>query len=162
MADHDSTPRHWLGLAGWLGITYVAATIGGAASVRASDSYQALQQPSWAPPPWLFGPVWTVLYTMMAVAAWLVWRQRGFDRARGPLIFYLVHLVLNAAWSWIFFGYGLIGWALLEVAVLWAVVATLVGLFWRKQPLAGALLIPYLLWVTFATALNASLWQLNA
>lgn len=162
MSEYESTPRQWLGLAGWLGITFVAATIGGAASARAADSYQSLQQPSWAPPSWLFGPVWAVLYTMMAVAAWLVWRQRGFQRARGPLLFYLGHLVINAAWSWIFFGYGLIGWALLEVTVLWAVVATLVGLFWRKRPLAGALLLPYLLWVTFATALNAALWQLNA
>jgi translocator protein len=150
----------WVGLAAWLGLCYVAAFIGS----RFTDTgawYQALEQPAWQPPDWLFGPVWTLLYAMMAVAAWLVWRDRGFRGAPAALTLFLVQLALNVAWSWLFFGEQRPDLAFGEIVLLWiAILATLVA-FWRIRPLAGALLIPYLLWVTYAATLNHAIWQLN-
>jgi tryptophan-rich sensory protein len=117
--------------------------------------------PSWAPPPSVFGPVWTVLYALMAIAAWLVWRIGGFRAARMALILFLAQLAINALWSWLFFGWHLGGLAFADVLALWAlIVATLIS-FWRVRPLAGALLIPYLAWVSFASVLNYAVWQLN-
>jgi translocator protein len=151
--------KQWAGLAAWLGLCYLAAFVGS----RFTDTgawYQALQQPAWQPPDWLFGPVWTLLYAMMAVAAWLVWRDRGF-RAPAALTLFLVQLALNVAWSWLFFGEQRPDLAFGEIVLLWiAILATLLA-FWRIRPLAGALLIPYLLWVTYAATLNYSIWQLN-
>jgi tryptophan-rich sensory protein len=120
-----------------------------------------LVRPSWAPPPSVFGPVWTVLYALMAIAAWLVWRIGGFRAARMALILFLAQLAINALWSWLFFGWHLGGLAFADVLALWAlIVATLIS-FWRVRPLAGALLIPYLAWVSFASVLNYAVWQLN-
>jgi tryptophan-rich sensory protein len=131
------------------------------ASIQAKSFYSQLAQPEWAPPPWVFGPVWTVLYALMGIAAWLVWRSRGFRANRQALTLFLLQLAFNALWSWLFFAWHLGIMALADVLVLWIlIVATLVS-FWRVRPLAGALLIPYLLWVSFASALNFSLWQLN-
>jgi translocator protein len=152
--------RQWAGLAAWLGLCYLAAFVGS----RFTDTgawYQALEQPAWQPPDWLFGPVWTLLYTMMAVAAWLVWREWGRRAVGGALALFLVQLALNVAWSWLFFGQQRPDLAFGEIVLLWiAILATLLA-FWRIRTLAGALLIPYLLWVTFAAALNYSIWQLN-
>ena len=112
-------------------------------------------------PSYLFGPVWTLLYAMMGIAAWLIWRSGGFRSNRTALMLYLVQLVLNALWSWIFFAWQSGFWAFADILVLWVlIIATLVS-FWRVRPLAGGLLCPYLLWVTFASALNYSVWQLN-
>lgn len=150
-----------LGLAGWLGITFVAAAIGGAASVNAGSFYTELVRPEWAPPSWVFGPVWTTLYVGMGVAAWLVWRVDGFRAARTVLSLFLLQLALNALWSWLFFGWHRGALAFADVLLLWVfIVATLIA-FWRVRPLAGALLVPYLLWVSFAAALNYAVWQLN-
>ena len=122
------------------------------------DWYAGLLKPAWTPPDWLFPPVWTLLYVGMAVAAWLVWKRAGFGAA---IVAYLVQLGLNALWSWLFFGLHQPLLGLLDIVLLWlAIVATLV-LFWPIRTLAGLLLIPYLLWVSFAGALNLSLWQLN-
>ena len=111
--------------------------------------------------PDVFGPVWTVLYAVMGIAAWLVWRVGGFRAARTALTLFLVQLAVNALWSWLFFGWQLGGAAFADIALLWVlIVATLVA-FWRVRPLAGVLLVPYLLWVSFAFALNYSVWQLN-
>ena len=150
-----------LGLAGWFVITIVAAAIGAAASIDAGSFYTQLVLPQWAPPPWVFGPAWTVLYALMAIAAWLVWRADGFRAAQGTLTLFLVQLAPNALWSWLFFGWHRGGLAFADILLLWVlVVATLIA-FWRVRALAGALLVPYLLWVSFASALNYAVWQLN-
>ena len=123
--------------------------------------YPTLAKPAWNPPPWVFGPVWTVLYLTMATAAWLVWRKAGFSEAAGPLGIFAVQLALNALWSPLFFGLESPGAALVDIVALWlAVAATLIS-FRRVVPLAGALLVPYWLWVTFATALNLAIWRMN-
>jgi tryptophan-rich sensory protein len=109
----------------------------------------------------VFGPVWTVLFALMAIAAWLVWRSGGFYSHRLALSFFMAQLVFNAFWSWLFFAWHSGAWAFADIILLWAlIVATLLS-FWRIRPLAGVLLVPYLLWVSFAAALNFALWQLN-
>lgn len=150
-----------LGFIAWLVLSYAASYIGALGSFQAQSFYGQLTQPPWAPPPWVFGPVWTVLYGLMAIAAWLVWRSGGFRANRIALSLFLAQLVLNALWSWIFFAWRLGGLAFAEILMLWLlIVATLVA-FWRVRALAGALLVPYLLWVSFASVLNFTLWQLN-
>lgn len=150
-----------LGFVAWLAVSFIAAAVGSAASIQAGPFYAQLVRPEWAPPSDVFGPVWTILYALMGIAAWLVWRVGGFRAARTALTLFLVQLVVNALWSWLFFGWHLGGAAFADIVLLWVlVIATLVA-FWRVRPLAGVLLIPYLLWVSFASALNYSVWQLN-
>ncbi len=150
-----------LGLAGWLVITFVAAAIGGAASVNAGSFYAQLVLPAWAPPAWVFGPVWTVLYVMIGIGAWLVWRVDGYRSARRALTLFLAQLALNSLWSWLFFGWHRGALAFADILLLWVlIVATLIA-FFRVRALAGWLLVPYLLWVSFASALNFAVWQLN-
>ena len=149
------------GLVGWLVLCFIAAAIGGFASIHAAAFYAELVRPTWAPPGSVFGPVWSVLYTLMGIAAWLVWRVDGFRGARTALTLFLLQLALNALWSWLFFAWHRGAIAFADILLLWAlIVATLIA-FWRIRPLAGALLVPYLLWVSFATALNYAVWQLN-
>lgn len=158
---HMSQKNQIIGLVGWLVISFIAGGIGAAASVHASSFYAELVRPGWAPPSAVFGPVWTVLYALMGIAAWVVWRAKGFRAARTSLILFLVQLAVNALWSWLFFGWHLGVLAFADILLLWLfIVATLV-LFWRVRLLAGVLLIPYLLWVSFASALCYSVWQLN-
>ena len=141
--------------------SFIAAAIGSAASIQAGSFYTQLVRPDWAPPPDIFGPVWTVLYALMGIAAWLVWRVAGFRAARTALTLVLEKLAVNALWSWLFFGWHLGAVAFADIVLLWVlIVATLIA-FWRIRPIAGALLIPYLLWVSFASALNYAVWQLN-
>jgi benzodiazapine receptor len=154
-------PKQFAGLLGWLVASFIAAAVGGAASIRAGSFYVQLDRPGWAPPSNVFGPVWTVLYLMMAVAAWLVWRERGFRAARTALSLFLVQLALNALWSWLFFAWRRGGPAFADIVVLWVLIVATLVTFWRIRPLAGALLVPYLAWVTFAAALNYSIWQRN-
>jgi benzodiazapine receptor len=150
-----------VGLIGWLVVCYAVSAVGAVASVQAKAFYGELVQPIWAPPGWVFGPVWTVLYGMMAVAAWLVWRSGGFRVSRSPLYLFLAQLALNGLWSWLFFAWHLGALAFFDIIFLWAcILATLVA-FWRVRPLAGILLLPYLFWVSFAAALNLAVWQLN-
>ena len=151
----------FLGLAGWLIVSFIAAAIGGAASVQAGPFYAQLVHPDWAPPGSVFGPVWTVLYVLMGIAAWLIWRIAGFRAARAALTLFLVQLALNALWSWLFFGWHRGALAFADVLVLWAFIAATLIAFSRIRPLAGALLVPYLLWVTFASALTYAVWQRN-
>jgi benzodiazapine receptor len=156
-----SKTKQILGLVGWLAISFVASGIGAIASISATSFYGQLVQPNWAPPSSVFGPVWTVLYALMGIAAWMVWRTGGFRANRSALTLFLVQLAVNALWSWLFFAWHRGALAFVDIVLLWLlIVATLVS-FWRVRPLAGALLIPYLLWVSFATALNLSVWQLN-
>jgi translocator protein len=150
-----------LGLLGWLVVSFVASAVGAVASVQARAFYSQLVQPEWAPPGALFGPVWATLYTLMGIAAWLVWRGGGYQPNRRALGVFLLQLGVNALWSWLFFAWHSGLWALIDVSVLWVLILITLVLFWRERPLAGALLVPYLLWVSFAWALNYSLWQLN-
>lgn len=157
-ARSTTAPHSLLGLLGFLVVVAVAAGLGAVASSSAGSQYARLDLPSFGPPSSVFGPVWTVLYVMIAVAAWLVWRRTGWDRA---LTLWAVQLVLNAAWTPLFFGAGLYGVALAEIVVLLvAIVATIAAFLSRSRP-AAWLMVPYLAWVCFATALNASIWWLN-
>jgi translocator protein len=159
--SHYSTREQGLGLLAWLAIAFIAAAIGGAASMTAEPFYLQLDRPAWAPPASVFGPVWSVLYTLMGISAWLVWRERGIWGARSELTLFLLQLAVNAVWSWMFFGWRLGGLAFIDILLLLPLIAAMVVMFWRIRPLAGALLIPYLLWVSFAAVLNYSVWQLN-
>lgn len=150
-----------LGLVGWLAATFIAGALGAVASVRAADFYAHLTQPSWAPPAWLFGPVWTVLYILMAVGAWLVWRERGLAGARVGLSLFVIQLIANAAWTWLFFHWHLGALSMAEIVVLWFLIAATISTFWPIHRVAAALLVPYLAWVSLATALTWSLWRMN-
>ncbi len=148
-------------LAAWIVGTSLAA-IGGAVTAKsANEFYGVLAKPSWAPPGWLFGPAWTVLYILMGTAAWRVWREAGFSGARVELSWYVGQLLLNAAWSYFFFvrrtGLG----STIEVSCLWASVFVTLILFWSRDVTAGLLFVPYLSWVTFAMALTVSVWRRN-
>lgn len=156
-----STRQQLIGLIAWLALCFAAAAIGGIASIQAASFYAGLVRPEWAPPAAWFGPVWTALYALMAIAAWLVWRSGGFRAARGALTLFLVQLALNALWSWLFFRWKLGALAVGEIVLLWLLVAATLAGFWRISRIAGALLGPYLLWVSFATALCYSVWRLN-
>jgi translocator protein len=139
-----------------------AAALGGVATSRSIGAwYTALSRPSWTPPSWLFGPVWTALYAMMAVAGWLVWRRHGLSGAKAAMLLFAVQLALNAAWSWLFFGFRMPGAAFAEILLLWAAILATTVLFWRASVPAAILFIPYLLWVAFAAVLNFAIWRLN-
>ena len=157
----QTTYRQIIGLAGWLVLVFIVAAIGAAASAQAASFYEQLVQPAWAPPAWVFGPVWTVLYVLMAVAAWLVWRSGGFSQNRWALGFFLGQLALNALWSWLFFGWRLGGWAFTDILALLVSLVITIVLFWRVRPAASVMLIPYVLWVAFAAVLNYVVWQMN-
>lgn len=147
-----------MGLVLWLALSFAAAWAG--SRFGPGEWYAALNKPAWNPPNWVFGPVWTLLYVLMAVAAWRVWRQGGWSVAPALSLF-VFQLLLNGLWTWIFFGWRQPGWALVEIVALWlAILATAVA-FWFKDRLAAALLAPYLAWVSFAAALNWALWRLN-
>ena len=150
-----------VGLLGWLVVCFIAAAIGGAASIEAGPFYAQLVRPAWAPPSSVFGPVWTVLYAMMGFAAWMVWTAVDSRAIRLPITLFLVQLALNTLWSWLFFRWHQGALAFGDILALWVSIAATLVAFWRVRRLAGALLIPYLLWVSFASALNYSVWQLN-
>ena len=158
---HQSLSGQSLGLVGWLIATFAAGSVGAIASARAATFYGQLSQPAWAPPAWVFGPVWSVLYVFMAVAAWLVWRKHGFRGARSALWLFIVQLFANALWTWLFFVLHRGALSLAEIALLWLLIAATISAFWPLQRLAALLLVPYLAWVSFASALTLSLWQLN-
>ncbi|NLP05005.1 tryptophan-rich sensory protein [Candidatus Fermentibacteria bacterium] len=147
------------GLAVSMAVTFSAALIG--SSFPVDEWYAGLAKPSWNPPGWVFGPVWIVLYILMAAAAWLVWRKAGFRGAALPLLLYLLQLVLNAAWSWFFFDEHRIGMALADIVALLALIVIVALLFRRILPLAGWFMVPYISWVAFAALLNFTLWKLN-
>ena len=149
------------GLILWLVVCFIVAAVGAAASVQAGTFYAELVRPDWAPPGSVFGPVWTLLYAMMAVAASLVWQRREIRLARIALAVFVLQLFLNALWSWLFFSWNQGALSFLDIVVLWAMIVITLVLFWRIRPLAGLLLVPYLAWVTFAGALNYAIWQLN-
>ena len=151
----------WLALAGWVALCALTGAIGAFASIDAKQFYGSLDQPAWAPPSGVFGPVWTLLYMCMAVAAWLVWRERGFARARGALGLFILQLAANALWSWLFFGWHRGALAFADILVLLALIIATMVAFARIRQAAAWLLAPYLAWVTFATLLSYSVWQRN-
>jgi len=144
-----------------IAITAIAAVAGSVATRSAPQFYGALDKPSWAPPAWLFGPAWTILYLLMAVAAWLLWLRREQPLARRALVLYVAQLVLNAIWSWLFFRFHLGGLALLELSLLWVSILVLILLAARVRRAAAILLLPYILWVTYAGLLNGAVWRMN-
>jgi tryptophan-rich sensory protein len=146
---------------GWLALTSTAAILGALASANAGAFYEQLARPTWAPPAWLFAPVWSVLYLLMAVAAWLVWRAHGFAGARIALVLFSVQLAANALWSWLFFAWRRGDLAFAEVLILWSLIVATVVAFQRLSFVAASLLYPYLLWSTFASALTFAVWRLN-
>ena len=160
--NSKSDRRPFPGLIGWLGVVFLAAALGAIASLDARAFYAQLALPQWAPPPWLFAPVWSVLYALMGIAAWLIWRMSPTWVVRGALRLFVAQLLLNGLWSWLFFRWHRGGLAFADIALLWTLLALTLFVFWRLRPLAGLLLLPYLLWVSFAAALNYSVWQLNA
>lgn len=147
------------GLIGWLSTAFTAGAVGAVASVDAASFYAELSKPSWAPPAWVFGPVWSTLYGLMGIAAWLVWRSPGSRTV--ALALFGLQLAANALWSWLFFGWRLGELAAVEVVVLLALIAATVTAFGRHSRLAAVLLVPYLLWVGFAAALTWAVWQRN-
>jgi benzodiazapine receptor len=149
------------GLVASLAVVSIAAGIGATASLDAGPFYDRLDRPGWAPPPSVFGPVWTVLYASMGIAAWLLWRSTGFRAARFALSLFLAQLALNALWSWLFFGWHRGALAFADILALWVLIGATIVAFWRVRSLPGALLVPYWLWVGFACVLNYSVWHLN-
>ncbi|HWQ37437.1 MAG TPA: TspO/MBR family protein [Burkholderiales bacterium] len=144
-----------------LGVTYAAAALGALGSAQARSFYAELVKPEWAPPGWLFGPVWSLLYTLMAVAVWMVWRSAGFPAARLAVGLFAVQLAANALWSWLFFAWREGAAAFAEIVLLWALIVATAAAFWRVNRLAALLLVPYLVWVTFASVLSWVIWQSN-
>ncbi len=152
----------WIVLLLFIAVCLAVAGFGGiftAGSVR--QWYPQLNKPSWNPPSWLFGPVWTTLYVMMAIAAWLIWRKQEMVSVRSALGLFTFQLALNAAWSPLFFGLKNPLAGLLDIIPLWAAILATMISFWKISPLAGVLLVPYWLWVSFATALNFAIWKMN-
>lgn len=159
------SPRGWPVSAGmlvlFLAVVAAVAGVGGLFTARSVGTwYRDLARPSWTPPGWLFSPVWTTLYIMMAVAAWRVWMVAG-ARARAALATFGVQLVLNAGWSAVFFGLRRPGWAFAEISALWLAIVVTTVLFARRSTLAAVLMAPYLAWTTFAGVLNFAIWRMN-
>ncbi len=150
-----------IGFVIWLFLTFCAATLGAMASISAQDFYAALVVPNWAPPGWVFGPVWTFLYLLMTVSAWLVWRVEGFSSSRLPLSLFVFQLVVNALWSWFFFAGQMGAAAFYDAFLLGILILVCIYNFWGIKKLAGILLLPYLAWVIFATFLSYACWKLN-
>ncbi len=143
-------------------VCFAVAGIGGLVTTpNIPNWYAGLAKPSWTPPEWIFGSVWSMLYLNMAVAAWLVWRRNGLAGAAVPMMLFGVQLVFNAAWSWLFFGLHSPGAAFFDIVLLWTTIAATTVTFWRRSTLAGILFVPYLIWVSFASVLNFSIWRLN-
>ena len=151
--------RDLLGLITFVLLCFGVSVLGGRVTVPALRPwYEALAKPAWTPPGWVFGPIWTLLYPLIAIAGWTIWRE---GRSRVAVLLFLLQLALNAAWPWFFFGLHRLDWALIDiVALVVAIVATIV-VFYPLRRRAALLLVPYLAWVVFAAALNFAIWQLN-
>ncbi|MEP6778636.1 MAG: TspO/MBR family protein [Gemmatimonadaceae bacterium] len=144
-----------------LAVTVVAAAVGTIASIAAPEFYLGLNRPPWAPPPSLFGPVWTALYVLMAIAAWTTVRILGWKQSIPAIALYFAQLVANALWTWLFFRWHTGVGAFVDILLLWVLIASTIAMFWRAHWIAGVLLLPYLAWVSFATCLTWAVWQAN-
>lgn len=158
-----STRSKITGLIFWIGICYLVAWAGALVSpgIASAGWYNALNKPAWNPPNWIFGPVWTTLYTLMGIAAWLVWKKFGFNQAKPALSAFLIQLILNGLWSQLFFGLKSPGWAFVEIFFLLTAIIITTLLFSKKVKAAAWLMVPYIAWVTFATVLNGTIWWIN-
>lgn len=150
-----------IGLACWLGVSFLAALVGNLVPENVGAFYQQLVQPAWAPPRAVFGPVWAVLYALMGISAWLVWRDRGFAGAGPALGIFLMQIAANAMWTWLFFGLKAGALAFGEILLLWVLVLMTTVRFAGVSRTAAALMLPYLAWMSFAALLSHSLWRLN-
>jgi benzodiazapine receptor len=151
-----------VGLVLWVALSFCAGLIGSRFTGPAVATwYGSVSRPAWAPPNFLFGPVWSALYVMMGIAAWLVWRKAGMSGAPGAMLLFGLQLIANAAWSAIFFGLHRFDLAFVEILVLWVLILATMVAFWRLDARAGLLLLPYALWVSYAGALNLAIWRLN-
>ncbi len=151
--------RDVLGLVAFVLLCFGVSVFSGMVTAPAiREWYAALAKPSWTPPRWVFGPVWTLLYPLMAVAGWTVWRE---GRSRIAVLLFLLQLALNAAWPWLFFGRRRPDWAFFDIVALTIVIVATIVAFYRVRRRAALLLVPYLAWVVFAGALNLAVWQLN-
>lgn len=155
--------KRWIGLVVFIVVCLGAGGLGAIATTPEIEGwYATLDKPRWNPPDFVFGPVWTTLYVMMAFAAWTVWKPEGFKAATVPLTLFAVQLALNIAWSWIFFGMHQPGWAFAEIVILWLAILATAMAFSRTSKIACWLMLPYLAWVSFASVLNFTIWRLNA
>lgn len=146
----------------FIGVCFSAALLGSVATNASIKTwYPTIKKPSWNPPNWVFAPVWSTLYLMMAIAGRIVWERGPHQGLNLPIILFSVQLILNALWSVIFFGLRKPGWACIEIAFLWISILAATMAFWNVDWVAGALMIPYLLWVSFASFLNFTIWHLN-
>ena len=162
MAYEMINVRRISGLVASLGIVFCVAWIGGSfTNMSVLNWYPTLNKPAWTPSGSTIGLIWTILYSAMAIAAWVVWSNGGLLTQRRPLLAYAAQLILNAGWSFLFFGMRSPGLALVEIVVLWAAIVVTLVSFWKVSRVAGALMIPYLLWVSFAAFLNFMIWRLN-
>jgi tryptophan-rich sensory protein len=154
--------RELFGFVAFLGLCLIASAIGGVATASSVGTwYPILAKPSFNPPNWIFAPVWTALFFMMAVAGWRVWRRDGLAGARSAMTLFALQLVLNVTWSIVFFGLRSIGAAMVEILVLLLAILATMLVFWQRDRVAGMLFMPYAAWVSFAAVLNAALWRLN-
>ncbi len=152
----------WFSLIFWVGICILVQVIASLLTfVSVNNWYTTLEKPSWTPPGWMFGPVWTFLYTCMGVAAWLVWRRRQSVKIKPALIVFGIQLLLNGLWPGLFFTLKNIEAALIEIILLWISILITMILFWKIHRMAGGILVPYLIWVSYAASLNFSIWRLN-
>ena len=164
MSDGNGRTRaeDLLGLGAFVALCLVISAIGGWITAGSVGTwYQTLQKPVFNPPNWIFAPVWSLLYLMIALAGWRVWRRVGVAGAPAAMAVYATQLALNLGWSFLFFGSRMIGVALAEILLLLVVICVNAVLFWRKDRVAGWLLAPYVAWVAFASVLNFALWRLN-
>ncbi|MEW2615818.1 TspO/MBR family protein [Streptomyces sp. NPDC047880] len=160
-ATRPRRARRWPLLLLLLAVCYAVAALGGLASSDAASTYRSLDLPPWAPPSWLFGPVWTVLYATIAVSAWIVLRRSPLAEARAGVVAWSAQLALNLAWTPLFFAAGQYGLAFLDICLLLTALGVTMLLFRRSSPAASLLLVPYALWVLYAASLNLAIWQLN-
>ena len=155
--------KNSLSLAAWIALCLAAGGLGSfATSAKIPTWYATLAKPSWNPPNWVFAPVWTTLFILMAVAAWMVWMRRDRAGARVGLALFAVQLALNSLWSFLFFGAESPGAGMVEIVVLWIAIAATISSFKRVSVPAAWMLAPYLAWVSFASCLNFAIWRLNA
>ena len=162
MGSRPHKKRDLLGLFAFIILCLVVSAGGGAITATSVDTwYQALEKPTFNPPDWLFAPVWNLLYFLMGIAAWRVWRIQSSKTLRLVYIVFGLQLCLNLIWTYLFFGLRRIDLALLEIVILLAVIVANMMMFRNIDRLAGLLFVPYIFWVTYATILNASLWVLN-
>jgi translocator protein len=158
---HRSPLTQSLALIASLAIAFTAAAIGAFASINAATFYAQLTRPTWAPPAAAFGPVWSILYTLMAIAAWLVWRHQGSKPVAAALTLFIAQLAANALWSWLFFAWREGAWAFVDVLLLLALIVATIAAFRKVSHAAAWLMLPYLAWVGLASALTWSVWQAN-